>query len=313
MLNKVNKTIGLLRKLHNTLPRLPLLTICKSFIRPHIDYGDIIYDQEYIVSFHQKLKSIQYKSALALTGAIRRISAEKLCNELGLETLQKTRWYRKLCCFYKVDISHYPKYILNIIPVTVSKYNTRNTNNIPQCKVKDIIFRNSFFPSAIIEWDKLDLNIRNSESSNIFKKSLLKFKGPSGSSVFNCHNLRGVKLLTKIRLGLSHLRKHNFKHGFLYLARDDTHMTSMNIVQFSRPPTSLVHLQPKFFHPPDLGRPISIDRPPPPLQIITNRLKENIIQGRLLYVIRSFLQVGFRFQYQLINLIRLSFEFFSFS
>ena len=90
-------------------------------------------------------------------------------------------------------------------------------------------------------------------------------------------------------------------------------MTSMNIVQFSRPPTSLVHLQPKFFHPPDLGRPISIDRPPPPLQIITNRLKENITQGRLLYVIRSFLQVGFRFQYQLINLIRLSFEFFSFS
>ena len=40
--SKVNKTIGLLRKLHNTLPRLPLLTICKSFIRPHLDYGDVI-------------------------------------------------------------------------------------------------------------------------------------------------------------------------------------------------------------------------------------------------------------------------------
>ena len=40
--NKVNKTIGLLRKLHNTLPRLPLLTIYKSFIRLHLDYGDII-------------------------------------------------------------------------------------------------------------------------------------------------------------------------------------------------------------------------------------------------------------------------------
>ena len=250
ILNKVNKTIGLLGKLHNTLPRLPLVTICKSFIRPHIDYGDIIYDQEYIVLFHQKLESIQYISALAITGAIRGISAEKLYNELDLETLQKTRWCSKLCCFYKVDISHYPKYILNIIPVTVNRYNTRNTNNIPQFKVKDIIFRNSFFPSAITEWDKLDLNIRNSESLNIFKKSLLKFKRPSGSSVFNCHNLRGVKLLTKLRLGLSHLREHNFKHGFLYLPRDDTHMASMNIVQFSRPPTSFVHLHPKFFHPP---------------------------------------------------------------
>ena len=51
----------------------------------------------------------------------------------------------------------------------------------------------------------------------------------------------------------------------------------------------------------------------PPLQMITNQLKENIIQGLLFYVIRSFLQVDFRFQYQLINLVWLSFDFFSFS
>ena len=51
ILNKVNKTICLLHKLHNTLPRLPLLTIYKSFIRPHLDYGDIIYDQAYNDSF----------------------------------------------------------------------------------------------------------------------------------------------------------------------------------------------------------------------------------------------------------------------
>ena len=42
--NKVNKTIGLLRKLQDTLPRASLITIFKSFIRPHLDYGDIIYD-----------------------------------------------------------------------------------------------------------------------------------------------------------------------------------------------------------------------------------------------------------------------------
>ena len=48
-------------------------------------------------------------------------------------------------------------------------------------------------------------------------------------------------------------------------------------------------------------------------QIITDQLKENIINRWLLYVIRSFLQVGFRFQYQLINLVWLSFDFFSFS
>ena len=55
MHSKVNKAIGLLRKLYNTLPRLPLLTIYKSFIRPHLDYGDVIYDQAYTASFHQKI------------------------------------------------------------------------------------------------------------------------------------------------------------------------------------------------------------------------------------------------------------------
>ena len=44
ILSKVNKTVGLLRKLHNILPRSALLTIYKSFIRPHLDYVDIIYD-----------------------------------------------------------------------------------------------------------------------------------------------------------------------------------------------------------------------------------------------------------------------------
>ena len=124
--NKVNKTIGLLRKLHNTLlPTLPLLTIYKSFVRPHLDYRDIICDQAYNVSFHQKLESTQYNSALAITGAIRRTSTEKLYNELGLETLEKRRWYRKLCCFYKVYKNHSPKYLFNIIPVTVSRYNKK--------------------------------------------------------------------------------------------------------------------------------------------------------------------------------------------
>ena len=60
----------------------------------------------------------------------------------------------------------------------------------------------------------MDLNIRNSESLNVLKNSLLKFIRPSGNSVINCHNPRGVKLLTRLRLGLSHLREHKFKHGF---------------------------------------------------------------------------------------------------
>ena len=100
ILNKVNKTIGLVRKLQNILARGPLLTICKSFIRLHLDYGDVIYDQHYNNSFHQKLESVQYNAALAMTGAARGSSREKLCQELGLESLHQRRWFRKLCYFF---------------------------------------------------------------------------------------------------------------------------------------------------------------------------------------------------------------------
>ena len=49
---------------------------------------------------------------------------------------------------------------------------------------------------------------------SIFKKIILQFIRPSPSSILNCHNLKGVKLLTRLRLGLSHLRDHKFKHSF---------------------------------------------------------------------------------------------------
>ena len=73
------------------MPRGLLLTIYKSFIRPHLDYGDVIYDQHYNNSFHSKLESIQYNAALAKTGAIRDSSWEILYQELGLESLQQHR------------------------------------------------------------------------------------------------------------------------------------------------------------------------------------------------------------------------------
>ena len=126
MLNKVNKTIGLLRKLQNTLPRPSLLTIYKSFIRPHLDYGNVMYDQAYNVSFQQKVESIQYNAAVAITRAIRGTSKEKLFEELRLESLQHRRWYRKLCCFYKILKDQSPKYLFNIIPKLNRPDPTRN-------------------------------------------------------------------------------------------------------------------------------------------------------------------------------------------
>ena len=93
--NKANKIIGLLHKLQNTLPRTSLITIFKSFIRPRLDYGDIIYDRAYNTSFHQNIESIQYNAALAIMGAKKGTFREKNYQGLGFESLQQRRWYIK--------------------------------------------------------------------------------------------------------------------------------------------------------------------------------------------------------------------------
>ena len=85
---------------------------------------------------------------------------------------------------------------------------------MPHISVNYQFFKNSYFPSTIIERNKLDSNIRNSDTLNIFKSKILKFKRPTANSIFDCHNPIGVKLLTRLRLELSHLCEHKFKQSF---------------------------------------------------------------------------------------------------
>ena len=54
----------------------------------------------------------------------------------------------------------------------------------------------------------------SANSFNVFKKEILKFIRPSSNSFYNCHNPIGIKYITRIRLGLRHLRGHKFKHSF---------------------------------------------------------------------------------------------------
>ena len=207
---KISKTMGLLRKFQQILPRSTLLTIYKTFVRYRLDYANIIYDQAYNSAFHDKLESIQYNACLAITGAI----TEKIYQELGLESLESRRWFRKPCHFYKIFNDKSPSYLFNLIPNFNSVHNTRLSYNIPTIKVKHDYFKNSFFPSAISEWNKLDLNIRNSASLHAFKKKLLNFIRPCANSIFDIHNPLGIKLLTRLRLGLSALHEHKFRHCF---------------------------------------------------------------------------------------------------
>ena len=164
--------------------------------------------------FHQIIESVQGNATLAITGAVRGTSREKLYQELGFESLQQRRWYRKLCCLFKIIKNQSPSYLFQLVPSPNIRYFSRNSENIPQLRTKHDFFKNSFFPSTIKEWNNLDPHIKKSKSISIFKSNILKFIRPKPNNVYYCRNLKGIRLLTRLHLGLSHLREHKLKHSF---------------------------------------------------------------------------------------------------
>ena len=76
-------------------------------------------------------------------------------------------------------------------------------------------FNSSFFPYCVNEWNKLGPELKNSINISKFKNSLLAFIRPKHCPVFNIFDPFGLKLLSRLRVNLSHLREHKFRHNFL--------------------------------------------------------------------------------------------------
>ena len=141
-------------------------------------------------------------------------SKEKIYQELGLESLESRRWFKKLCFFFKNLKNKSPDYLFRIIPQRRSSYIKRNSYKIPLFKIKLNFYKNGFFLSTTIEWNNLDQDLRNSESYTLFHSSILKFIRPPPNSFYGCQNIMGIKLVTRLHLGLSNLQEHKFKHSF---------------------------------------------------------------------------------------------------
>ena len=77
-----------------------------------------VYDQPDNESFISKLEQVQYNAALATTGAIKCTSRSKLCEELGLESLESRRRFRRLCFLHKIISNGLPVYLYKLIPIT---------------------------------------------------------------------------------------------------------------------------------------------------------------------------------------------------
>ena len=104
-LSKAHKGIGILKSLNRYLPVKVLDQIYKMYIRPHLDFCDIIYhvpstanpfdssiNLRYLMN---TVERIQYHAALSVTGAWQGTNLDKIYEELGWESLTNRRHYRR--------------------------------------------------------------------------------------------------------------------------------------------------------------------------------------------------------------------------
>ena len=139
-----------------------------------------------------KLKSVQYKTVLAIIGAIRGTSKLKLDQELGLESL---KWLRRIYYLYNIS-TKLPPYFNGIIPPLHRSHRYPGCFKTLRCRTE--LFRNSLLPFTVNEWNKLDSDVKNSESYAIFRKKFLAFIRPEGSSIYGIYDPFGVRLINRL-------------------------------------------------------------------------------------------------------------------
>ena len=176
-INKCNKLIGIMKKLSLTLSRNSSLTIYKTFVRPILDYTDIIFDKSLTEPFKDKLEMVQYNTALVITGAIKGASRDRIYRELGLESLLNGDGPVKF-------FSH--KIINGLLPVDLQSYisycgeefyrkRSAYQKDLRQFSTRTEIFESSFFPYCIKEWNNLSEKLWKIKSTDQFKTKILSF------------------------------------------------------------------------------------------------------------------------------------------
>ena len=213
---KARKLIGVMKFLQHKLSRRTLELIYFIYIRPILEYGDVVWGG--CTKFDADLlEDVQLAAARAVTGASCRTSHAFLYNETGWETLSKRREKHRLILLYKIFNGHTPAYLRDLIPENVSNrnaYNVRSKQNISQVRAKTNTYNNSFFPATIRQWNLLPSSVRNSEDIDTFKRKLDKGK-PKTNDLFYIGNRKANILHAKIRMGCSQLNHDMHKIGIV--------------------------------------------------------------------------------------------------
>ena len=141
--------------------------------------------------------------------------------ELGWESLHHHRCFRRITQFYKIMKGLTPAYLVDPIPVPRRHLFGRHaTNDLYKFHCRNKRYLDSFYPDSVIRWNELGPEMRNIESLSKFKSAILKTIRPEKRSIFKIHHPDGVKFIYQLRLGLSSLRYHKKRHGFIDTPND---------------------------------------------------------------------------------------------
>ena len=151
--------------------------------------------------FTQALEQTQYSAALAVTGAWRGSSRQRLYDKLGWESLYDRGWYPRLCHFFVVKKQRPSQSLVTeILNEHRLTYNPRNPRTCDQNIGRTNRFANTHFQNALMECNKLNNEVKHIVSVAQFKKKLLSAIRPVGNSIYNTLDILGVRYFTKLRL-----------------------------------------------------------------------------------------------------------------
>ena len=204
-----NKKLNLLAHLKNLLDRKTLFIMYTSFIRPSIEYANVIWcnctDTE-----NDFLEGIQRRAARIITGGTISTSSKCLYEELAIETLKCRRDRNVMLMFHKIVFENAPFYLAELKPETTAQrqtYNLRKTNNFttPLCRIQK--YQKSFLPHAIDLWNKLPSDTKTLRDYDLFKSELEKNR-PSENPLFCYGNREESIWMARFRMNCIQLNAH---------------------------------------------------------------------------------------------------------
>ena len=180
---KVHRTLNPLYAIARYIPREILEQIYITYIRPHFDFYDTIYDGHITLKDAYRLEVLQNRAARLTTGAMFRTPTDKLLSDLGWDKLKTRRQIHKITLYQTLNSSNQtvPNYIKSVMPNTRAHntgLNLRNSGNLTLEPNRTRSYQFSFFLSTAKLWNKLPEPLKTLPQTS-FKRTMKERLGLS--------------------------------------------------------------------------------------------------------------------------------------